>query len=65
MTDLEERIKKVLDEECTKEHKGNFKYIDCSYDLNSTLDYRQARKCYICHKNDTLAVRLAEEVRTK
>ena len=55
MTDLEERIKKVLDAECFEQHQR-----PCPLDNKKSKVY----ECWECHKHDTLAVRLAEEVRT-
>jgi len=56
MTDLEERIKKVLDEECFELYLK-----PCPLDSAKSKVY----ECWECHKHDTLAVRLAEEVKRK
>ena len=55
MTDLEERIKKVLDAECFELYLK-----PCPLARAKSKVY----ECWECHKHDTLAVRLAEEVRT-
>ena len=57
MTDLENRIKKVIDAECFEQ----FLKPCPMRRANETKVY----DCWQCHRFDALAVRLAEEVRTK
>jgi len=65
LTALEERIKKVLDEQCPDYELMNSVVPNVEEVLNILKQHGCKVNCWTCYRNEELAVRLAEEVRTK